>query len=208
MAPEERPRTIGLRLCLKRVCVKTAAMIVAAVLASCATVPPAEKGVPIAPGVYFSTPTPAELGYTVNTTQLITARFRGQTYVFQTQVTISPDRLVLIGLDPFGRRALTVTSTASGMTTEAEPWVPAGLRVANILADMAIVYWPEKSVRRGLDPAKATLDATPQSRTITADGREIIRVEYGPSERTGWAMSARYVNIAYGYELDLRSVPE
>jgi Protein of unknown function (DUF3261) len=179
--------------------------LLAAVLQACAAPLADRQHVAIAPGVYFAVPSPAELGYSVNATQLITAKIKGETYLFQAQVMISPERLVMVGLGPFGQRALTITSTLSNLTVHAEPGVPADLRATNILADMAIIYWPAEAVRRGLAGSTGRLSASPQSRSITVNGREIIHVDYGTTDKTGWVRSARYVNIAYGYELDLRS---
>ena len=174
-------------------------------LAGCAAAPPPEASALIAPELRFAIPTPRELGYRVDASQLVTAHFRGHTQVFEAHLTVSPERLTFVGLDPFGRRALTVTSTDAGITVDAAPWLPAGLKAENILADVAIMYWPEEAVRRGLAHSAAVLSADSHGRSITANGREIIHVEYGPQQGDAWAASARYRNIAFGYELDLQS---
>lgn len=174
-------------------------------LDGCAAPPATKEGTLIAPNLYFLTPTPRELGYSVNASQLVTARYRGDVYVFQAQIAISPERLTMIGLDPFGRRALTITSTDSGVTVEAAPGLPDGLRPANILADIAIVYWPEEAVRQGLSQSPAILRASARERSILLNGTELIRVDYDAAQNGEWARSARYMNVTFGYELDLRS---
>jgi hypothetical protein len=174
-------------------------------LAGCATAPPPEASALIAPELRFAIPSPRELGYRVDASQLVTAHFRGDTQVFEAHLTVAPERLTFVGLDPFGRRALTVTSTDAGITVDAAPWLPAGLRSENILADIAIMYWPEAAVRRGLAGTAASLRADAQGRSITANGREIIHIEYGPQQGEGWAGFARFRNIALGYELELQS---
>jgi hypothetical protein len=51
----------------------------------------------------------------------------------------------------------------------------------------------------------ATLYDDQTERTISIDGREVVHISYeGPHENT-WAKAAHLHNIAYGYELDLRS---
>jgi hypothetical protein len=42
-------------------------------------------------------------------------------------------------------------------------------------------------------------------RSIIADGREIVRVDYEPRQGDVWTGEAHYRNAVYGYELDLRS---
>src|ERR1019366_3634866 len=153
----------------------------------------------IAPGLQFAMPTGRELGYSVETTQLITAHVRDQVQVFQAYVSVPPDKITIIALDSFGGHALTVTAT------DAAPIVPAVLRPGNILADLAIVYWPAPAVRRGLAGTSATLYDDERERTITDSGREVVHVSYqGPHENT-WTNVAHLRNIPYGYELDLRS---
>lgn len=187
------------------ICAALAGLLIV-LLDGCAAPPAAKEGTLIAPDLYFLTPTPRELGYSVSASQLVTARYRGDVYVFQAQIAVSPDRLTMIGLDPFGRRTLTITSTDSGVTVEAAPGLPDGLRPANILADMAIVYWPEEAVRRGLSESSAILRASARERSVILNGTELIRVDYDAAQNGQWARSARYMNIAFGYELDLRSV--
>jgi hypothetical protein len=179
-------------------------LLLAGTLSGCAA-PPHEAAALIAPELRFALPSPRELGYPVNAVQLVTAHFRGDVQVFEAHVSVSPERVTLIGLDPFGRRALTVTLTDTGIDVDAASWLPPSLRAENILADIAIIYWPEEAVRRGLSRTAAVLQADAQGRSIIADGHEVVRVDYGSRQAGGWAGVARYRNIAFGYELDLRS---
>jgi hypothetical protein len=159
----------------------------------------------IAPGLQFAMPTGRELGYSIEATQLITAHVRDQVQAFQAYVSVTPDKITIIAFDPFGGRALTVTATDDGIQTEVAPMVPAVLRPANILADVAIVYWPTPAVRRGLAGSSAALYDSSSERTIADNGREIVHVSYdGPHENT-WTKVAHLRNIAFGYELDLQS---
>jgi hypothetical protein len=159
----------------------------------------------IAPGLQFAMPTSRELGYSVETTQLITAHFRDQVKVFQAYISVTPEKTTVIALDPFGGRALTVTATDDAIHTEAAPIVPAALRSENILADIAIVYWPAAAVRRGLAGTSATLYDDDRERVISDHGREVVRVAYGGPHEQTWTKVAHLRNIAFGYELDLQS---
>jgi uncharacterized protein DUF3261 len=160
----------------------------------------------LAPGLQFATPGPQELGAVVDVAQLITARYRGEIFVFETQLSISRDHLMMVGLDPLGRRAITITSTATGITAQTAPWLPAFIKPTNILADMAVVYWPTESVRRGLVGSGAELHSDALQRTITLKGREIIRVDYEEPQGPSWVGTVRYHNSAFGYELTLHSM--
>jgi hypothetical protein len=159
----------------------------------------------IAPGIDFAIPAARELGYSIEVTQLITAQFRDQHQVFQAYVSVTPEKLTLIALDPFGGRAMTVTATDDGIQSETAPIVPAVLRPANILADVAIVYWPAESLRSGLAGTSASLYDGAGERRIDVDGRAIVQVTYeSPHDKT-WPRLAHLQNTAYGYRLDLQS---
>lgn len=175
-------------------------------LCGCVAAPQDDAGASLAPGLRFATPAPRDLGAAVQVVQMITARYRGETYVFETQLSISPDHLTMVGLDPLGRRAMTLTSTEAGVTAQTASWLPVFIKPTNILADMAVVYWPTESVRRGLAGSAAELRADARQRTITLDGREIIRVDYEELHGPSWSGAVRYRNSALGYELMLRSV--
>lgn len=180
-------------------------LLVGTVAGCVAESPPRAASALIGPDLRFAIPSPRELGRSIDATQLVTAHFRGQTQVFEAHLSVAPERLTFVGLDPLGRRALTVTADDTGITVDAAPWLPSGLRPENILADVAIVYWPEEAVRRGLSRTSATLRADRHERTITVDGRDVVQVEYEARQGDAWAGAARYRNVAFGYELDLQS---
>jgi hypothetical protein len=173
-------------------------------LAGCATAP-REDATFVAPRLSFRTPAPAELGYPVRVAQLITARYGDETYVFEAELSVSPESLTLVCIDSFGRRAMTIVSQGGRITTDAASWVPSALRAQNILADIALIYWPDAAVRRGFDGTAAAVKIEGQRRTITIEGQDIISVNYGAAENGHWPSMARYSNKGFGYELVLRS---
>jgi hypothetical protein len=172
--------------------------------AGCTTVPP-ERTTFVAPGLQFRTPSPAELGYSVRVAQLVLAQYGEETYVFEAELSISGDSLTLVCVDPFGRRALTIVSQGGRVTTEAAPWLPVALRAENILADIALVYWPDEAVRRGFDGTAAAVTSEGRRRTIAVGGQNVISISYGGADDGRWPSTARYANAAFGYELTLRS---
>ena len=189
---------------------KSAATIalLAAFLSGCVAMMPAPPNLSddkalIAPGVVFAIPQPASLGQTVNAAQAIVAHFRGQSYAFDTQIQIAPEQLDLVALDGLGRRALTVSWKPSGMTHEQADWLPPFIRPADILADVVIVHWPQKTVAAALAASGATVADAGNVRKISKGGRDLIVVEYGDGD--GWNRSAKVQNLAFGYEIDIQS---
>jgi hypothetical protein len=182
------------------------ALALGAALAGCATVPLPPGETRIAPSVVFAIPGPEALGYPVAATQLITAHVRGNTLAFESHVEIGKESIDLVGLDPFGRRALTIHWRDGVLSYETAPWLPDRVKPENILADIAITYWPEAAIRAGLASSGATVEDSPAHRTIIAGGHAIISIDYDGAEAQRWTGMVHYRNEALDYDLDIRSV--
>jgi hypothetical protein len=158
----------------------------------------------IGPGQRLNLPRPADLGRSAIATQLITASGYGQTFVLEVNLSVTPERVTLVGLDGIGRRAITITWTDQNVTAEVAPWVPETLRPGSMLADIIVIDWPEAAVRRAL-PAGGELIQEPRGRTIRIDGNDVLRVDYGWAAGARWNGTLRYSNLAWGYEIEVQS---
>lgn len=159
----------------------------------------------IAPGLEFAIPPGHQLGYSVDASQLIVAHFRNKVEVFQAYLSISPKKVIFVAFDPSGGRAMTITATNDGIHSEAAAIVPAILHPENILADIAIVYWPTTAVKRALAGSDASLYDDNRQRTIEFGGRRVVQVDYDGPHDNVWPKVAHLHNIEYGYQLDLQS---
>ncbi len=162
--------------------------------------------VQIAPDLAMTLPRSDDLGRAVEANQLLTARYGEQSFVFEARLSATPDRFLMVGLDPMGRELLRITWTPSRLDYTAAPWLPAGLRPENMLADIVLLYWPEDTVRRTLAPSGGTLVSGPHSRVVMAGGKEVMHADYQPADgRSPWTGRLHYRNLAWGYELDIQS---
>lgn len=159
----------------------------------------------IAPDVSFKLPRPSDLGRPVRASQLVTARHDGQTFVLESHLRGSREQFLLIGLDTMGRRAMTIRWNDTGITVDSAPWLPDALRPHNLLLDIVLTYWPEKIVRASIKGSGVTLEASGKQRRLFADGREIVRIDYLPSQQLALSGQVSYRNFAWGYELDIHS---
>jgi len=162
-------------------------------------------GTQIAPGLTFAVPPPAGLGRDVEAVQQVVARYRDQTYVFQAHISVSREAIRFVALDSFGRRAMSIAAGEYGISADEAQDVPRALDPRNILADIAMIYWPAGAVRRGLDGTRAVLQDAPLLRTISRDNEEIVRIAYEASREDAWNTRVSYRNMALGYELDIAS---
>ncbi|MDR3439088.1 DUF3261 domain-containing protein [Telmatospirillum sp.] len=188
-------------------CRPAAFALIVLFLNSCAQhpveLPPGQ--VRIAPDVVMTLPKPSELGQSFEVAQLVTAHYGDRTFAFEGHLSATPDRFLLVGLDPMGHRALSITWTNETILTEKESWVPEQLRPANILADMVMLYWPEESLRRALSGSGGALRSAPRERTVSAGGKDVIRAEQPADGDDPWNGKATFSNMAWGYRLDIQS---
>lgn len=159
----------------------------------------------ISPGRSLVLPMPAEFGRSVEAAQLLTARYDSQSYSFEGRLSITPERLVLVGLDGMGRRAMTVTWNGHDMVIDRAPWLPEAVRPGSMLADIVVLYWPEHAVRKALAPAGCTLLATPKTRKVRCGAGDVLRAKYDWPVEGKWSGSLQYSNLAWGYEIDVQS---
>ncbi len=159
----------------------------------------------IGPGQRLNVPRPADLGRRILATQLITLRGYGQTFVLEVNLSVTKERVTLVGLDGMGRRAVTITWTGQNVPAETAPWVPETLRPGSMLADIILIYWPEAAVRRALPDGGALLQEA-HGRTIQVNGKDVLRVDYGSAAGAApWNGTLHYSNLAWGYEVDVQS---
>jgi hypothetical protein len=182
--------------------IRLAAALLLASVAACAAPPPPPPSVMIAPDLAMTLPRPAELGHDMRAVQLVTARYGERTVSFEGYIDVTDGHFRMAVVDPLGRKALTVDWTGSAITYDAAPWFPEGLRPQNILADLALIYWPPEVLRRALGPG-ASLEATPGHRAVLRDGKQLIRADFSPGTPSGERV--HYANFAFGYGLDIRT---
>nr|WP_298689274.1 DUF3261 domain-containing protein [uncultured Dongia sp.] len=178
-------------------------------MTGCATVPVADEANSpyFAPNHLLTLPQPGDLGRPLEMSQMITVRHDNDVFAFEGHIGVTPERFYLVGVDGMGRRAMSVAWDKSGkITAERADWLPAAVRPGPMLADIILIYWPATVLRPALENAGAVLVDGPTSRSISIDGKEILKIDYlagGPQATTG---RLRYRNSAWGYEIDVQSV--
>ncbi len=185
-----------------------AAIVLALVLMGCAGVPKPPPGLGdnqaiIAPKVILTIPPPSAAGRSVDLAQSIVATFHGQSYALDMQIAIGTDRLDLVAMDGFGRRALTVSWKDNVPRFEKADWLPPVFRPADILAAFVIAYWPDKIVAAAINDPSVQVATKDGVRRISRGGHDLITVSYGPGQE--WNRTAVLKNLAFGYEIAIQS---
>jgi hypothetical protein len=159
----------------------------------------------IGPDTAIVLPKPREMGRSLEVVQLVTLRFAGQALTFDARLSITPERLVLVGIDGMGRRAMTVTWNGETMTAETAPWLPAAARPTSMLSDVVVLFFPIGAVRQSLAASGCELAITKRTRVVRCGEADIIQAEYDQQSTALWNGKLRYWNLAWGYEAEVRS---
>ena len=167
---------------------------------------PTTAGALIAPSRRIVLPQPAELGRLVEARQLVTVQFLGTTMAFESRLSVTANKLNLVCMDPLGRRAMTIVWDGKKLDVEVAPWMPETVKPGSLLADLVLIYWPEKAARAALADVAGEVRVSGRSRTVRIDGQDVLRADYGWPAGAAWNGKLHYTNLAWGYVVDVQSV--
>lgn len=186
--------------------------LAAALLAGCASSaglnrdPARDTAAFLAPDLRLDLPDPAAMGRSVEAVQMVTAHHAGDTMVFEAHLSMTPERVLLVGVDATGQRLMTVTWRGTQITVETAPFLPKEVRPGAMLADLVALYWPADAVRQALRQSGAELSVDATSRIVRLHGRPILEAVYRGGSANPWQGGLHYRNLAWGYEIDVETL--
>lgn len=123
---------------------RAVALLVAFILAGCSHSVQENNGRPQAwlePGARVTLPKPG-ISPAVNSQQLLTGSFNGQTQSLLVMLNADDKKLTLAGLSSIGIRLFLVTYDEKGLHTEQSIVVPQLPPASQVLADVMLSHWP------------------------------------------------------------------
>jgi hypothetical protein len=189
-------------------------VLLTSLLGACSSLPPsmppagtsASVEALIAPGRRIILPQPSELGRLVEARQLVTVQFMGNAMAFETRLSVTAGKLSLVCMDTLGRRAITAAWDGTKLDVDVAPWVPEAVKPGSLLADLVLIYWPEKAARAAVAAFGGDVMVSGRSRTIRIDGKDVLQADYGWPAGAPWNGKLHYQNLAWGYVVDVQSV--
>ncbi|MEZ9447072.1 DUF3261 domain-containing protein [Vibrio splendidus] len=156
--------------------------LVGVMLSACSMVSqqPTGASVSINNDTELALPLPAELGYSLTASQLISATWETDTQQLPVQVEVTADKVVLAGFSSWGTRILSLQYQNQVIDTQ----VLSGLGVTlpqpeQVLFNLMLTLWPTEAWTQPLQNISWHLVDTDNTRTVfDNDQQAIIRIEY------------------------------
>ncbi|PTO74268.1 DUF3261 domain-containing protein [Vibrio splendidus] len=125
-------------------------------------------------------PLPAELGYSLTASQLISATWETDTQQLPVQVEVTADKVVLAGFSSWGTRILSLQYQNQVIDTQVLSGLGATLpQPEQVLFNLMLTLWPAEAWTQPLQTIGWHLVDTNNTRTVFDDDQQaIIRIEY------------------------------
>ncbi|UPR52879.1 DUF3261 domain-containing protein [Vibrio cyclitrophicus] len=125
-------------------------------------------------------PLPAELGYSLTASQLISATWEDDTQQLPVQVEVTPDKVVLAGFSSWGTRILSLQYQNQVIDTQVLSGLGATLpQPEQVLFNLMLTLWPAEAWAQPLKSIGWHLVDTDKTRTVFDDNQQaIIQIEY------------------------------
>lgn len=125
----------------QRLSIAGALLLAAAALCGCATAPTTVQPVTAADSA-FPLLAPASFGRSAQFEQVLHAAYGPQEATIQCVVTITPQRLSVLGLTALGQRVFTLEYDGIALTGERSSFAPPQVQPQRVLADIQFALWP------------------------------------------------------------------
>ncbi|MBE8568009.1 DUF3261 domain-containing protein [Vibrio sp. OPT20] len=156
--------------------------LVGVLLSACSMVSqqPTGASVSINNDTELALPLPAELGYSLTASQLISATWETDTQQLPVQVEVTPDKVVLAGFSSWGTRILSLQYQNKAIETQVLSGLGATLpQPEQVLFNLMLTLWPTEAWTQPLQTIGWHLVDTDNTRTVFDDDQQaIIRIEY------------------------------
>ncbi len=180
------------------------AILLVAMLAACASAPPAAR-VEL-PALRLA---PADFGQTISLAQRLTvlqlprsaAEEAPHEQSLDAQLEIEPAELRLAAF-ALNQRVLSLRWDGRDLTQTRHPLLPRAVDAARVLRDVQLAYWPLASLQSAL-PAGWTAEDGSSWRELRLNGQTQLRIDYAGQPR--WKGRADLDNRAEGYRLAIES---
>ena len=146
---------------------------------------------------------PSSLGQARQVEQRLSGAYGDQNFELRCVVLVSADRLLLIGLMPWGQTAFELNYDGETITAKSA-LLPQDFDPARLAADLQLALWPLERLEPVYREAGWSLsEPAPGVRRLRRDGAIVAEVHYADDDP--WNGRLWLVNLRYGYTLAVDS---
>ncbi len=121
--------------------------------------------------------------------QILNGNYGDQPFALQIRLSLTEEKLLLVGLDSLGRRAFDILWDEAGVRSGKADWITGNLDAADILKVIVATYWPED------DPMQKKV----------ADRAEDLDITYQGSRENAWNETVQIRDPANDYDMTIIS---
>ena len=142
----------------------------------------------ISPDISFSLCSPKDLGRSLTATFNVTIEHKGSTYQFPLVTEITDEKIVLVGLTPFGSRVFLLSYANEKLEYEAAEFFKFPLKPSYLVGVLQLIFWPKEAIEMNARKTAFRIVDTfrpNNKRVVLRNNAEIIRVQFSQSSRWG-----------------------
>jgi hypothetical protein len=174
-------------------------------LGACALLPSKYLASPVFPGLDSGTMPWVEPEREVEAIQLLTGHGAGEKFTFQVRISVTKERMLLVGINPFGQRVMTITWDENGISSEHSDSLKLPIIPEKIISNILLAYWPKERLLVLLNDSLDIFDDKEGARRVMLGGEDVVVVEYASSWENAWSEKLKFKHILYGYQLAINS---
>lgn len=147
---------------------------------------------------------PQSLGESRSVTQRLRVAHGADEFSLDCAVSVTPERITVIGLLPAGLRLFSVTYDGGHIEVQADQRLPDVFRPELLLNDLQLAFWPRRALEQALvDSGWSVTEPDSRTRRLRHDRRLIAEVHYADADP--WNGRLWLTNLAHGYSLAIDS---
>ncbi|MEZ9048224.1 DUF3261 domain-containing protein [Vibrio sp. 10N.247.311.64] len=185
--------------------------LVGILLTACSMVSqqPSGASVSIDQDTDLALPLPAELGYSLTASQLISATWENDTQQLPVQVEVTPGKVVLAGFSSWGTRILSLQYQNQVIDTQVLSGLGATLpQPEQVLFNLMLTLWPAEAWAQPLQSIGWHLVDTDKTRTVFDENQQaIIQIDYQTDPGTHkTAGDIVFKHLTLGYNITIQTL--
>ncbi|WP_213882485.1 DUF3261 domain-containing protein [Vibrio crassostreae] len=189
----------------------TFAILVGILMSACSMVSqqPSGASVSIDQDTDLALPLPAELGYSLTASQLISATWENDTQQLPVQVEVTPGKVVLAGFSSWGTRILSLQYQNQVIDTQVLSGLGATFpQPEQVLFNLMLTLWPAEAWAQPLQSIGWHLVDTDKTRTVFDENQQaIIQIDYQTDPGTHkTAGDIVFKHLTQGYNITIQTL--